>query len=102
VPELAKVTAVRAMAQPFNLYPVPNVMAVPARMDPSTMLPAPRVAAVPRAQITFSALAPLIRTILVPAAVTKVVPAMKKNSAFGSPPASKKTLPEAMFMAVEA
>jgi hypothetical protein len=91
LPALSKVTADWARAQPCNVDPVPNVIAVPARMEPSTTLLAPRVAAVPRAQIMFSALAPLIRMTLVSAAVTKVVPAMKINWASVTFPASRMT-----------
>jgi hypothetical protein len=95
----SKVTALWAMAQPFNLEPVPNVMAVPARMEPSRTLLAPRVAAVPRTQMIFFGLAPFSRMKEVPAAVTKVVPTMKTNLESGLPcPFKVTTVPTAKLM----
>ncbi len=71
---------------------MPIVMAVLAIVEPCTTLLAPRVAALPRAQITFFAWAPLINSISVSAAVTRVVPAWKRNWASASTSASKMTL----------
>ena len=87
IPNVMEVTAT---IHPRTIAPAPNVMEVPVMMDPSRTLLAPRVAAVLTAQKTFSALAPLIRTILVPAAVLRVL-AWKRNLAFGSPSPSRVT-----------
>jgi hypothetical protein len=65
------------MAQPCNTDLFPNMTGVPARMEPSRILFAPMVAAVPRAHRTFSA----FRQVEI---VTRVLPAMKRNSGFGS------------------
>jgi hypothetical protein len=70
-------------------------------MEPATTLLAPRVAAVPRAQRTFSALAPFCRIKNVSAAVTRVVPAWKRNKGLGwFRPSSVTTVPEAKLIAL--
>lgn len=55
----------------------------------------------PRIQKTFSGLAPFRSTISLKAQVTRLLPAMKINTAFGSPSASRNTrgLAKAMLMA---
>jgi len=65
------------------------------------MLFAPRVAAVPSAHMTFSALAPFFKMNLVPAAVTRVLTAWKRNTGFSSFwPSRVTTVPAAKLIAL--
>jgi hypothetical protein len=91
--------AVPATTQPCTLTSAPNTMAVPARMEPSKSTLAPKTAEVRRAHTTFSALAPLIRTILTPAPTAIEIPAWKRNTGLGSFSPSKTTVrPAAIAM----
>lgn len=90
----SNVTApLRASARPSIAALVVTVMAVRARMLPLKKELVPRVAELPTCQNTLQACAPLMSETLLDEAVVRVEPILKMKTAFGSPWASRVTVP---------
>lgn len=91
---LSSVTApARASTRPWTVAPVFSVAEVCARIVPMKLVVLSRVADDPTCQYTLHALPPLMNLTLLLGAVTNVVPALKMNTAAGSPWAFKVRLP---------
>ncbi len=91
---VSMVTApLRARVRPSTNAPVFAVMDVRARMFPLKPVFVPRVAELPICQKTLQDWAPLIRATLLFEAVVRVEPIWKMKTAFGSPWASRVTVP---------
>lgn len=82
-----------ARALPESVAFVVSVMLVKARIFPTKVVPVPRVAELPTCQNTLQAEAPLIRSTFALLAVINVLPILKIKTAFGSPCASRVTVP---------
>jgi hypothetical protein len=90
----SSVTApLRANTRPMMSAPVFIVIEVSARMFPTKLVVVPRVAELPTCQKTLQAFAPLISSTWLADAVVSVLPIWKMKTAFGSPCASRVSVP---------
>ncbi len=85
--------ALRASARPSSVAPVVIVIAVSARMFPTKLEDVPIVAELPTCQKTLHAWADPISSTRLAEAVSRVEPAWKMKTAFGSPPPSRVRVP---------
>ena len=91
---VSRVTApLRANSEPRMTAPVLAVIDVRARIDPMNLEATPSVAELPTCQNTLHAAAPLISSMLLSGEVMTVDPAWKMKTAFGSPWASRTSVP---------
>src|SRR4051794_37120651 len=93
---VSRVTApLRASVLPFVLAPVVSVMLMSARMSPTNEVPVPSVAELPTCQKTLLQLLPPLLMIVTDEllAVVRLLPILKRNSAFALPRASRVSAP---------
>lgn len=91
---LSKLTCpLRASTRPDTVVPVCTEIDVNAMIVPTKVVLVPSVAELPTCQNTLHGEAPLMRATVLFEAVINVDPAWKMNTAFGSPCASRVTVP---------